>query len=244
MRLRAKADHCSYTTVAAPNAIPSRPQPASPVNGASTLATATAAVNPSVTAVLMESALFQADLKAREPLHSSFTVANSFTSLNGSLTLPGTAMLTSSASVSAGPIAVGSFTAADGGIYEVTSQSGLVVIDGKTLAPGQGALIGNEEVSDGAHGLMANGQTVALSTMTLAEAATTTAAPAMSTAAQSGGGASLSVSTTAAQASASSGSASAASTAASSSSAAAAAATNAPGKLVAAAGGLLGLMFL
>jgi len=189
----------------------------------------------------------QIELKARaiptsnaEPhSDSSLTVANSFTSLNTSLTIRGTAVLPSSASSSTGLVAIGSFTAADGGVYDVTSQNGYVVIDGKTLAPGQGALIGNEEVSDGSKGLMAHGQTVALSTMTpTAAAMTTTEGKSTATSGQVSSG------TSTANMNAASSRASAASAAASSSSAAGAAQTDVTGGLVAAAGGLLGLLLL
>ncbi|TKA72416.1 hypothetical protein B0A55_05410 [Friedmanniomyces simplex] len=61
-----------------------------------------------------------------------------------------------------GGMQTGAFTAADGGVYIATSQSGYVLIDGKTLYPGQGALIGNEMVSEGSSGLVANGVTVIL----------------------------------------------------------------------------------
>ena len=121
--------------VAAPNGSPAAPQPAS-IAG-SFIAPATALPNPMSKAESQLQHHLQADLKQRQA--SSNATASS-----------------------TGGMQTGAFTAADGGVYLATSQSGYVLIDGKTLYPGQGALIGNEMVSEGSSGLVANGATVIL----------------------------------------------------------------------------------
>ena len=133
----------------------------------------------------------------------------------------------------------GVFTALDGGVYGVTSESGYVVVDGKTMSPGQGALIGNERVSEGSSGFVANGMTLLLTPVTTMPAAT-----AVTT---SSGSTSTGTSTLATTASAlSSAPQAAASVASTSSTAAAGAPTQYAGNVgwVAAAGGLLGLLVL
>lgn len=227
--------------MAAPNCYPTDLQSAVQVARASPLATPIATPAPAINDDQLQQ--YEVDLKKREPIGtipattlSSLSIANSFTDDSNSSS---TAAATSSA---VGSMATGMFTGADGGVYDVTSQSGYVVVDFKTLSPGQGALIGNEEVSEGADGLVANGVTIALTPVTGAVAASTTSAAmttsseASSTASSSGGSSVIAAGTTVATVSA---------VASSSSSAAAAAPTQqAGGVLLAAAGGLLGFMLL
>jgi hypothetical protein len=181
---------------------------------------------------------FQADLRRRQ--EGSTSAASSLTAANGSSVMPGTAMTVSAP----GGLATGMFTAADGGVYDVTSQSGYVVIDSKTLQLGQGALIGNEEVSLGSSGLVAAGQAVALSTVSTssaAAAATTSSAspsssPSVSTFVSTSTRSESAVSTISTQITMTS--------SVTTSSSAAAAARQTAGSMMAAAGGLLGLMIL
>ncbi|KAH9826139.1 hypothetical protein Tdes44962_MAKER10075 [Teratosphaeria destructans] len=156
------------------------------------------------------------------PSSSPLTLATSFTSLAKRHHL-GRAV-----------VETGEFTAADGGVYGVTVSNGYAVVDGKTLAPGQEALIGNEIVSEGRSGIVANGQTLVLSTVSLTPTASTT------TAAGSGSSAGSAMTS-----STGSGVASAASSGSSSSSQAAAAPAMATGYGgLAAAGGLIALFAL
>ncbi|KAK5110827.1 hypothetical protein LTR62_005538 [Meristemomyces frigidus] len=184
---------------------------------------------------------FEADLKRRADSTTSVKVANSFTMASLSLSLPGpeqnASMQATSVQATAGGMAIGQFTAADGGLYEITSQSGYVVIDYKTLHPGDGALIGNEQVSDVAAGVVANGQTIPLTPVTTSATVATSSSPSAS-ASTTGGSSAM----------ASSGSMSAASSASAAASASSSAGAMAPrqtmGSMMAAAGGLLGLMIL
>ncbi|KAK4546087.1 hypothetical protein LTR36_002224 [Oleoguttula mirabilis] len=238
----------AVAALAAPNGSPTSAQPALRVFGASTFATATAMPASSILSQ-SEPHQFQADLKRRSislvslpgTLSSaSLSIANSFTNDGNSSGANPSSVATSS---SPDVMATGKFTAADGGVYGVTSQSGYVVVDGKTLYSGQRALIGNEEVTEGPSGLVANGAKVALSTTTISPAVTTSSAEATTTSS-----AVSSVATSTASGSviaAGSTLATVAAAASSSSSAAAAAPTYQAGHaLAAAAGGLVGLMLL
>ncbi|KAK5133677.1 hypothetical protein LTR08_007531 [Meristemomyces frigidus] len=152
----------------------------------------------------------------------------------------------SSGSITSGAatgMATGMFTALDGGIYEVTSQSGYVVVDGHTLSPGQGALIGNERVTEDAAGFVANGATVLLTPVTIAAQMTTSA---MATSSSSEASITMSSSLAPTASAASSASAAAASAASTSASGGAAAPTQRAGNMgwVAAVGGLLGVFVL
>lgn len=213
---------------AAPNGSPTKPQPAQLIGEGNTLVTATSVPTEN----------FQLDLKAKRGANdrsmtvSSLTVHNSFTSLSSNVTLPGvvqnaTSTTFTSITSAASGMATGEFTGADGGIYGVTSESGYIVVDGKTLSPGQGALIGNGIVTDeGTGGLVANGQTVPLSSVsTTAVVTPASSVPSSNT---------VSPIT----------SSSSASAAASSSSSAAAAMPTVVHTWIAAAGGLFGLMVL
>ncbi|KAK5124045.1 hypothetical protein LTR85_002242 [Meristemomyces frigidus] len=237
----------AVAALAAPNGSPTSAQPALRVPGASTLATVTAA--PASNLNLLDQAElqhFQTDLKRRTisdvslpgtASSATVSIANSFTDANSS-----SANATSSAT-SSGPevMATGMFTAADGGVYDVTSQSGYVVVDYKTLYPGQGALIGNEEVTEDSSGLVANGATVALSTITISPAVTSSAAAATTSSEAS------SMVTSSTSGSVVAAGSTVATVPASSSTSAAAAAVPTPYAghvLAAAAGGLVGLMFL
>jgi hypothetical protein len=97
----------------------------------------------------------------------TLTIANSFTN-NGTGTSTVGVTVLSSAGAAAGT-AVAVFTAG-GGVYTVSSASGYVVVDGKTLSVGSGAqLLGGEEVSEATGGVVVEGQTIgftALSTET------------------------------------------------------------------------------
>lgn len=213
---------------AAPNGSPTKPQPAHLIAEGATVVTATS----------MPAEDFQLDLRAKRDENdatvpvSSLTVHNTFTSLSSKMTLPGiiqnaTSTTFTSITSAVSGMATGEFTGADGGIYGVTSESGYIVIDGKTLSPGQGALIGNGVVTDeGTGGLVANGQTVPLSSASTKAVVTTASSASVSS----------TVSPTTSSASASA--------AASSSSSAAAAVPTVGNEWMAAAGGLFGLMVL
>jgi len=147
-------------------------------------------------------------------------------------------------------MATGAFTGADGGIYGFTQMGSSIIVAGRTLSPGQVALIGNENVSDGPNGLVANGMTLPVTTVTMSAMDSTTAAATTtssagssmgSTSAASASGSVIAAGSTLATVAASSSS----SSGGSSSSAAAAAPTQQAGSaLIAVAGGLLGLLFL
>ncbi|KAK0282871.1 hypothetical protein LTR91_020898 [Friedmanniomyces endolithicus] len=200
---------------AAPNGSSAAPGPAS-IAG-SFLAPATVLPNPKSNAESQLQHHLQADLKKRQ------ASSNSTASATGG-------MLT------------GAFTAADGGVYLATSQSGYVLIDGKTLYPGQGALIGNEMVSEGSSGLVANGVTVVLtaaSTSPPAAGGGSSSLPASSSAV-SPSGSSTFVSTSTEAASTTSSAQSHASTASSK----ALAPTQGANHMMVAVGGFIGLMVL
>ncbi|KAF2769267.1 hypothetical protein EJ03DRAFT_97802 [Teratosphaeria nubilosa] len=171
----------------------------------------------------------------------SLTVANSFTSLASSSVNPG-GVIQSATTSAAVVVETGEFTAADGGVYGVTISNGYAVVDGKTLALGQGALIGNEIVSEGSSGFVANGQTLVLSTVSVTSTASTTTAAAAGSG--SGGSSTMASSTRSGTSSESSGSAAAASSGSSSSSEAAAPAVATGYGGLAAAGGLIALFAL
>ena len=138
-------------------------------------------------------------------------------------------------------MATGVFTALDGGVYGVTSQSGYVVVDGKTMSPGQGELVGNERVSEGSSGFVANGVTIQLTPVTTAAPMTT------STMGSSSGSGSVVTTSVATMASTSSSAAQAAATAASTTSTAKAGAPiQFAGHVgwVGVAGGIVGLLVL
>ena len=86
-----------------------------------------------------------------------------------------------SAAVTTGPTYIAVFTGNDGGIYTVTSASGMEVVDGKTIMSGAGVYVGEENVSEGKKGIVANGQTIAFTTFSTSSAgmvATTSSAQA------------------------------------------------------------------
>ncbi|KAK4553034.1 hypothetical protein LTR86_009958 [Recurvomyces mirabilis] len=194
---------------------------------------------------------FQMDLRRRQDSSSSATassvpVANSFTMKSLSASLPGPEMnasaQASSAQATGTGMATGIFTANDGGQYGITSQSGYIVIDFKTLSPGQSALIGNEEVVDGAAGVVANGMTIPLTPVTTATPSSNTTVISSSI--------TVAIVSTSTFESTSTRSMSAVSTisteipVSSTVSSAAAAARQTASSMMAAAGGLLGLMIL
>ncbi|KAK1074835.1 hypothetical protein LTR12_002454 [Friedmanniomyces endolithicus] len=198
---------------AAPNGSPAAPGPAS--FAGSFLAPATALPNPKSNAESQLQHHLQADLKKRQA--SSNTTASP-----------------------TGGMLIGAFTAADGGVYLATSQSGYVLIDGKTLYSGQGALIGNEMVSEGSSGLVANGATVILT-------ASSTPPAAVGLPASSSPVSQSVISTVVSTSTQSEKAASASSTAqspASTASSAALAPTQGTNHLMAALGGIIGLMIL
>ncbi|EMC91331.1 hypothetical protein BAUCODRAFT_322416 [Baudoinia panamericana UAMH 10762] len=169
---------CAVATLAAPNALPANPEPAHNVEpGAQPIAEPAPAAT--------EFLYYQVELKprdgigapvtvlAREPQAAAPTTTYSLSFTTG-LNLTN---VTDSAGMATGPaqIATGAFTALDGGVYDVISESGYFNIDGKTLYPNQGALIGNEPVTFASNGLMANGVTVQLTNVTTSSAAATQA---------------------------------------------------------------------
>lgn len=146
----------------------------------------------------------------------------------------------------------GMFTALDGGVYDVTSQSGYVVIIGKTLYPGQDALIGNEMVSQGSSGLVANGATVILTGVSTSSMVSSSdvggglsGLPASSSAAsQSIVSTFVSTSTRSMEAASTISTVVTVASDASTASSAAAAATQGAKHMIAAVGGIIGLMIL
>ncbi|KAK0947480.1 hypothetical protein LTR48_005183 [Friedmanniomyces endolithicus] len=203
---------------AAPNGSPAAPQPAS--TASSSLAPATALPNPMSNAENQLQRYLQVDLKKRQA--SSNSTASS-----------------------TGGMQTGAFTAADGGVYLATSQNGYVLIDGKNLYPGQGALIGNEMVSEGSSGLVANGVTVILtaSSTPSATAGGGSSGLSASSSAASQSGLSTSVSTSTQSEKAASAS-SAAQSVASTASSAAGVPAQGTNHMIAAVGGIIGLMVL
>ncbi|KAK5693457.1 hypothetical protein LTR97_010026 [Elasticomyces elasticus] len=215
----------ALTAVAAPDGSPAAPKPAFQADA---IAPATVAASPTPISD-SDNQLhlqIQADLKKRQA------------SSNATVTSPGGTQ-------------TGAFTALDGGIYEVTSISNYVVIVGKTLFPGQDALIGNERVSQGSSGLVANGATVMLTGATSSSASTSSGGGGLSGLPASSSALSQSVEST--FVSTSTRSMMAASTistvvtvasGASTASSAAGAATQTGNALIAAVGGIIGLMVL
>ncbi|KAF2166462.1 hypothetical protein M409DRAFT_54808 [Zasmidium cellare ATCC 36951] len=127
----------------------------------------------------------------------------------------------------------GEFTGVDGGLYEVTSESGYVIVAGHTLsAGGADALVGNGDVTVASGGFLANGQAITFLSITSTSSTAVSTTSASTAASTSSGAASGSQSGTAAAASSSS-----------SSSQAGAAATGVP-LAGAVLGGLMGLVLL
>lgn len=217
-------------TVAAPNSHPAH------------AAAPTPSSTPAPLLSRLNSFLHYGDLKRRAtPDSASSSISNLLTSLNATnVTIPGPL---STVPAPAG-IMTGIFTANDG-IYSVVSESGYVVIDGyKTLSVGQNALIGGENVAEGSSGLMVAGQAVVMSSAPVSSSIVVAVTTTNSPAAASNGGTSTTASSTA-------GSAGSAATGSGSSGAATSTtsgggATTRPtvGPVLAAAGGILGLMIL